>query len=70
MAKLLALPLESHGFIATTGAPLNTVATARPGVFAVGAATGPADLEDSISSGGAGAMKAVAYLRKAANSAA
>ena len=32
--------------------------------FAVGAALGPADLEDSISSGGAAAMKAVASLRK------
>ncbi len=70
MAKLLSLPLESHGFIATPGAPLNTVATERPGIFAVGAATGPADLEDSISSGGAGAMKAVAFLLKAATSAA
>jgi heterodisulfide reductase subunit A len=70
MAKLLKLPLESHGFVATPGAPLNTVATERPGFFAVGAATGPADLEDSISSGGAAAMKAVRFLRKASVSAA
>lgn len=65
MAKLLNLPLESHGFIATVGAPLNTVATERPGIFAAGAATGPADLEDSVSSGGAAAIKAAAFVRKA-----
>jgi heterodisulfide reductase subunit A len=65
MAKLLSLPLESHGFIATAQTPLNSVATKRPGIFAAGAATGPADLEDSVSSGGAAAMKAVVFVRKA-----
>ncbi len=64
MARLFDLPLESHGFIETVGGPLNTVATSRPGFFAVGAATGPADLEDSISSAGAAAMKAMVFLRK------
>ena len=64
MAKILDLPLESHGFIETVGGPLNTVATARPGIFAAGAAVGPADLEDSISSAGAAAMKAAGFLRK------
>jgi heterodisulfide reductase subunit A len=36
------------------------------GVFACGAATGPADFEDAISSAGAAAMKAVATLRRTA----
>jgi heterodisulfide reductase subunit A len=44
---------------------LNTVETSVPGVFVAGAATGPADLEDSISMGGAAVMKACAFLRKA-----
>ena len=35
------------------------------GVFAAGAATGPADLEDCVSSAGAAAMKAIAALRTA-----
>lgn len=64
MAKVFGMPLESHGFIETVGGPLNTVATPKPGYFAAGAATGPADLEDSISSAGAAAMKAAGFLRK------
>ncbi|MHA2098210.1 MAG: CoB--CoM heterodisulfide reductase iron-sulfur subunit A family protein [Candidatus Kariarchaeaceae archaeon] len=64
MAEMLHLPLESHGFIKTVEGPLDTVQTQRPGVFAVGAALGPADLEDTISSAGAAAMKAVVALRK------
>ena len=66
MAKIFDIPLESHGFIETIGGALNTVGTSVPGIFAAGAATGPADLEDSISSGGAAAMKACAFVRKSA----
>ena len=65
MAELFRTPLEPHGYIETVGGPLNTVATSVPGVFAAGAATGPADIEDSVSSAGAAAMKAVAFARKA-----
>ena len=64
MSKLLELPVESHGYIATKQFGLNTVETERPGIYACGAALGPADLKDSISSGGAAAMKAVSFLRK------
>lgn len=64
MAGLLGLPLEHHGWVATRGGPLDTVSTPAEGIFACGAATGPADLEDSISSGGAAAMKAVSFLRR------
>ena len=64
MSKLLELPVESHGYIATKQIGLNTVETERPGIYACGAALGPADLKDSISSGGAAAMKAVSSLRK------
>jgi heterodisulfide reductase subunit A len=64
MANMLHLPLENHGFIKTIEGPLDTVSTERPGVFAIGAAVAPADLEDSISSAGAAAMKAVVAIRK------
>jgi len=64
VAKLFDIPLESHGFIETVGGALNTVTTPKPGIFAAGASTGPADLEDSISMAGAAVMKAAGYLRK------
>ena len=64
MAKIFDIPLESHGFIETIGGALNTVETKVSGIFAAGATTGPADLEDSISTGGSSAMKACAFLRK------
>lgn len=64
MARVFNLPLEHHGWIGTRGGPLDTVSTLVDGIFACGAATGPADLEDSVSSGGAAAMKAVSLLRR------
>jgi heterodisulfide reductase subunit A len=64
MAGVFNLPLESHGYIATIGGPLNTVETSVPGIFVAGAATGPADLEDSVSMGGNAAMKACAFAMK------
>jgi heterodisulfide reductase subunit A2 len=42
------------------------VVTNVPGVFAAGSCTGPADLEDSVSMGGAAAIKAATLLRRAA----
>ena len=65
MSKIFDIPLESHGFIETIGGALNTVETKVSGVFAAGATTGPADLEDSISTGGSAAMKSCAFVRKA-----
>lgn len=64
MAKIFGLNQNKYGFIETTGGPLDTVSTGVPGVFAVGACTGPADLEDTVSSAGLAAMKAIAFLRK------
>lgn len=64
MAQLLDLPTEDHGFIETVGGALNTTRTSRPGFFVAGAATGPADLEDSVSSGAAAVVKAIGYIRK------
>ena len=54
-----------YGFIETSHDVLDTVTTDVPGVFATGASVGPADLDDSISSAGAAAAKAVALLRSA-----
>ncbi|MBT4346864.1 MAG: CoB--CoM heterodisulfide reductase iron-sulfur subunit A family protein, partial [Euryarchaeota archaeon] len=64
MAEAFNLPLECHGWIETIGGALNTVQTPVNGVFVAGAAAGPADLEDSISMGGAAAMKACAFVRR------
>ncbi len=64
IAKVLNLPRESHGFLETTGGPLDTVTTPVPGIFVAGAAAGPKDLEDSISMAGTAAMKAVSCVRR------
>ncbi len=66
MAEILGLPTNKYGFIDTDRDVLDTVTTTVPGVFVAGAATGPADLDDSIASAGAAAAKAVSLLRSAA----
>ena len=66
MAEIFGTKLNQYNFIDTTGGCLNTVATSVDGVYACGAATGPADMEDSISSASAAAMKAITSVRKAA----
>lgn len=64
VAKIFGVKQNKYGFIETIGGALNTVTTTVPGVFAAGACTGPADLEDTISSAGAAVMKAVGAVRK------
>ena len=64
MAKMFNLPLESHGYIKAWWCTEYS-GNSSPGIFVAGAAGGPADLEDSVSMGGAAAMKASAFLRKA-----
>jgi heterodisulfide reductase subunit A len=63
MAALLGVAQNKYGFIEAAGSPLDPVSTSRDGVFACGAALGPADLEDTVSSAAGAAMKAVGYLR-------
>lgn len=63
MAAVLGIEQNRYGFIDAASPPLDTVSTSRPGVFACGAALGPADLEDSVSSGSAAAAHAVALVR-------
>lgn len=63
LASLLGVKQNKYGFIEAIGAPLDPVSTDREGIFACGAALGPADLEDTVSSAAAAAVKAIAYLR-------
>jgi heterodisulfide reductase subunit A len=51
MAEVFGIEVNKYKFIETIGGALNTVATSKPGIFACGASTGPADLEDCVSSG-------------------
>jgi heterodisulfide reductase subunit A len=66
LAGILGLTQNKYGFIEAANPPLDTVTTSRRGVWACGAALGPADLEDCASSAGAAAMKALAFLRRKA----
>jgi heterodisulfide reductase subunit A len=66
VAGLLALRQNKYGFIDAVGAPLDPVSTDREGIFACGAALGPADLEDTVSSAAGAAVKAIGYLRSRA----
>lgn len=66
MAGVLGIEQNKYGFVEVRNPPLDTVGTSREGIFAAGAALGPADLEDTISSAGAAATKAVALLRRPA----
>ncbi|MGD1012041.1 MAG: FAD-dependent oxidoreductase [Acidimicrobiales bacterium] len=63
LAGLLGVKQNRYGFIEAPGAPLDPVSTDREGIFACGAALGPADLEDTVSSAAGAALRAVGYLR-------
>lgn len=64
MARIFGVDQNKYGFVDVLNPPLDTVTTNRRGVFACGAAVGPADLEDCASSAGAAAMKALALVRR------
>ncbi len=64
MADIFGVTKNKFGFIETIGGALNTVSTNVEGVFAAGACTGPADLEDSISAAGSAVMKSIGAVRK------
>ncbi len=64
MSGMLGIEQNKYGFVEVARPPLDTVGTSREGIFACGAALGPADLEDTISSAGAAAVKAVALARR------
>ena len=65
IAQLLDIQQNKYGFIEAGGAGgLDPVATSKPGIFVAGAASGPADLTDSISAAGLAAARAMAAVRK------
>jgi heterodisulfide reductase subunit A2 len=66
MAAAFGVKVNKYKFIETVEGCLNTVTTNVEGIFACGAATGPADIEDSVSSASAAAMKAMAAVRRSA----
>jgi heterodisulfide reductase subunit A2 len=69
IAQLLDIQQNKYGFVEAGGASgLDPVATSKPGIFVAGAASGPADLDDSISRAGLAAARAVAAVRKVAAS--
>jgi len=66
IAQLLDIKQNKYGFIESGGAGgLDPVATSTEGIFVAGAASGPADLDDSISQAGLAAARALASVRKA-----
>jgi heterodisulfide reductase subunit A len=66
LSGLLGVKQNRYGFIEAVGAPLDPVSTDREGIFACGAALGPADLEDTVSSAAGAAVRALGYLRSRA----
>ena len=65
VAQLMGIQQNKYGFIEAGGTSgLDPVATSRPGIFVAGAASGPADLDDSIAKAGLAAARAVASVRK------
>ncbi|MBI5842556.1 MAG: CoB--CoM heterodisulfide reductase iron-sulfur subunit A family protein [Chloroflexi bacterium] len=65
VAQLLGIQQNKYGFIEAGGTSgLDPVATSVPGIFVAGAASGPSDLDDSISEAGLAAARAVASVRK------
>ncbi|HET9719633.1 MAG TPA: disulfide reductase, partial [Solirubrobacteraceae bacterium] len=70
MADVLGVEQNKYGWIEVANPPLDTVGTSKAGVFACGAALGPADLEDTISSAGAAANRAVSLVRRGSMAAA
>jgi len=63
LAQLFGVQQNKYGFVESVLAPMDTVTTNVPGVYACGAALGPADLEDCASSGAASAARAITSLR-------
>lgn len=70
VAKVLGVAQNRYHFIDVPHDALDPVATSVPGVFVAGAAAGPRDLDDTIATAAAAAMKAAATVRRAARGAA
>lgn len=65
ISQLLDVQQNKYGFIEAGGAGgLDPVATSKEGIFVAGAASGPADLDDSIAQAGLAAARALAITRR------
>ena len=64
MAQIFGLNQNKYNFIEAINAPMDTVTTNVEGVYAIGACTGPADIEDSVSMAGLAVMKSLGALRR------
>jgi heterodisulfide reductase subunit A len=65
ISQLLGVKQNQYGFIEAGGAGgLDPVATSQEGIYVAGAASGPADLDDSIAKAGLAAARALASVRK------
>ncbi len=65
ISQLLGVKQNQYGFIEAGGAGgLDPVTTSQDGIFVAGAASGPADLDDSIAKAGLAAARALASIRK------
>lgn len=65
MADICGVEQNKFGYIHAGGASqIDPVGTTKEGVFVVGTAAGPADLDDSFSTGGLAAVRAVSAIRK------
>jgi heterodisulfide reductase subunit A len=64
-SQLLGIEQNKYGFIEAGGTSgIDPVGTSKAGIFVAGAASGPADLDDSIAQAGLAAARAVASIRK------
>jgi heterodisulfide reductase subunit A len=65
VSQLLGIVQNKYGFVEAGGASgIDPVATSKAGIFVAGAASGPADLDDSIAQAGLAAARAIASIRK------
>ncbi|MCS7126371.1 MAG: FAD-dependent oxidoreductase [Aigarchaeota archaeon] len=64
LAKILGVELDEDGFIKTIPVRGKMVATTREGIFACGGASGPKDIADSVTEGGAAASAALEYVKE------
>ncbi|MBI2157516.1 MAG: CoB--CoM heterodisulfide reductase iron-sulfur subunit A family protein [Candidatus Rokubacteria bacterium] len=66
VAQLLGVRQNKYGFVEVPPGSLDPVATSVPGVFVAGAAAGPMDLNDTMGTAGAAALRAATLLRRVA----
>jgi heterodisulfide reductase subunit A len=63
LAKKLSVPLDEYKFILERHLKLDPLATQREGIFAAGMATGPKDIQTTVSEAEGAAIKAINYVR-------